>query len=331
MTTRLKFPIGEQKKFLELVFEKSKLNANGLAKIVNVSPRTIRDWKREKFHTTKAAATLLSKHFNVNISYDLDFLEKNWKAHISNTNRVGGLGFKIKYGNPATAEGRRKGGSRTLQLLREKGIIPSLKTFNLPKTYSSHLAEWVGIVLGDGSITNWGQIHITLNMTKDAQYQVYVSNLAKKLFGHTPKLIYRPKDNASITYFSGVSLVNYLVSIGLKIGNKVHQQVDVPDWIKEDIDFSTACLRGLVDTDGCIATHSYIVNRKRYTYKKFVFANRSLPLINFVCTHLNKLGLRARIADKLETKYVWLYNNKHTKRYLEIVGTHNFRIKTQGG
>lgn len=328
---RLKFSKGEQRKFVEGIFEASGLNANALSKIANVSPRTIRDWKREEFYITEKALDIFCKKFDITPPENKQRFIDKWKEMKIGISRKGGLACFRKYGSLGTPEGRRKGGSKTMKILRERGIIPLTKSFNLPRNYSTELAEWVGIVLGDGSLTSRGQAHITLNLTKDASYRIFVSNLGKKLFGEIPRVIYRTKENTSVTYYSGVKLIEYLINIGLKIGNKVKQQVDVPDWVKENDAFCTSCLRGLIDTDGCIGTHSYFVNGKRYTYKNLVFANRSIPLVNFVHAHLNKLGLGSKIADKLETKYVWLYNYSQTKRYLDIVGTHNSRILTQGG
>jgi len=50
---RLKFPEGEQRKFVEEIYQKSGLKAKNLAIIANVSSRTIRDWKRERFNIPK--------------------------------------------------------------------------------------------------------------------------------------------------------------------------------------------------------------------------------------------------------------------------------------
>ena len=327
---RLKFPKGEQRRFLKGIFETSGLNADGLAKIIDVSPRTNRDWKREKFCISKTSIKIFCSTYRIPHPAQEAKKIENWRKMKLETCRKGGFAHLWKYGSPGTPEGRSKGGRIALRILRERGVIPIAKQFNFPQNYSSELAEWTGLVLGDGGITK-DQVRITLNMNKDANYRIFVSNLGKKLFGETPTIAFRPENNVSISYYSGLKLIEYLKKIGLKVGNKVKQQVKVPSWILENDAYSTSCLRGLIDTDGCIATHSYFVNGKRYTYKKLVFANRSIPLINFVYEHLNKLGLGAKIADRLETKYVWLYNCSRTKKYLDIVGSHNKRILTQGG
>jgi len=59
---------------------------------------------------------------------------------------------------------------------------------------------------------------------------------------------------------SRVELVRHLHNLGLKIGNKVKQLLDIPDWIKVNPEYSKVCLRGLIDTDGCVFRHNYKVN-----------------------------------------------------------------------
>ena len=49
----------------------------------------------------------------------------------------------------------------------------------LPK-YSVNLAEFFGVMMGDGGINNPWQANITLNSIKDVKYARYISNLCKK-------------------------------------------------------------------------------------------------------------------------------------------------------
>jgi len=318
---RLKFPHGQQRKFLESVFEKSRLDANGIAQIINLSPRTIRDWKREEFNISETAVIRMCKLFNIIPPKNLLTLKDNWAKMKLEINRKGGLARYKKYGNLGTPEGMKKGGSKTLKILRERGILPLSKNYVLPKNKNVDLAEFVGIILGDGGITN-EQASVTLNSIADKQYINFVIDLSKKLFKNKPTFIKKKDCNAVDLRFSGIKLIDFLINIGLKRGNKVKQQVGVPDWIQKSNIYKTACLRGLMDTDGCIVVSTHKIGFKRYVYFNPCFANRSKPLLRFVASTLQDLGLHPSIAGER----IWLYNKAEVRDYFKLVGSNNFRL-----
>lgn len=68
--------------------------------------------------------------------------------------------------------------------------------------------------------------------------------------------------------------------------SKIKQKVDIPHWIKKKTVFLKVCIRGLFDTDGCLAIHRYTVNGSSYKYKKLAFSSASLPLIQSVMNAL---------------------------------------------
>lgn len=192
------------------------------------------------------------------------------------------------------------------------------------------MAEFVGIILGDGGITV-GQCTITLAREADKDYIPVVSDLGLKLFGEKPKIYKRKRCKADDLCYNGINFVEYLTTVGIKIGNKVKQQVDVPEWIKNNREYSLRCVRGLMDTDGGIATHRYKVGNKVYEYKKLNFTNHSVPLVMFVKEVFEYLGFSPKLAGKLGNNRLWLYNYNETKEYLRIIGSSNSRILKQGG
>ena len=331
METHLKFRRGQQKLFITNVIQKSGLSTNDLAKIVHISPRNFRDWKNENVSIATKATLLLSNSFNVEIPEQVKILENRWKLNKAKAGKIGGIAYKKRHGNPGTYEGRKKGGLRTLKILRMRGIVPSVVMFHKPK-FSTKLAEFIGIMLGDGSLGKL-QISITLNSVKDLDYSQYVVNLCESLFGHKPKIRKRKNANALEIYFNGKNIVKILTSFGLIQGNKVKNQVGVPDWIKSNSKFKKVCLRGLMDTDGGVFIHRYKVNGKEYFYKKICFTNYSLPLLNFVYKTLKNLGFTPKIKDKVVNKKVWLYNSHEVEKYLTVIGSSNLRLNQhkQGG
>ena len=323
--SRLLFLPGEQSAFINSVYSKSRLSSKELANLAGVHSRSLSDWRREKLRMTLSAAEVFCRKFDLSLPEDKDVMIQRWRIAQRGANKIGGDARFKKYGIFATVEGRSKGGKRSLSNLREKGIIPYFKSYQFPNDFSVDLAEYVGILLGDGGITP-EQCFIALNSEADADYVVFMINFCQQIFGEAPKIYKNKNDKGIVIYYSGVMLVKYLMSLGLKIGNKVRLQVDVPEWIKVNKDFSKACLRGLMDTDGGVFLHRYKVKGKTYSYRKISFSNRSLPLLNFVRKTLKVFGFTPKQIDKVENKQVWLYNDAEVTRYLEIVGTHNQRL-----
>jgi len=328
MEKRIKFLKGRQREFLLKVQNRSGLEVSELAEIAHVTSRSYRDWKREKLNMTLKAALEFSSKYEIELPETIGNLVTRWKKYKIEIGRRGGIECFRKHGSPSTLEGMRKGGAKTLSILRQKGIISYPKEYKFPEVYSEELAELIGISLGDGGITT-GQICITLNGEKDKEYVEFVSNLGKSLFGEMPRIYERKSCNAITVSYNSESLVKYLVKIGLKIGNKVKQQVGVPEWIEASRDYRIACLRGLMDTDGGVFIHKYKVNKKHYNYKKICFTNRSLPLLIFVKETLEELGFTPKLIQKVENKKVWLYNEQEVKNYMRIVGSHNERLLKQ--
>jgi len=323
---RLKFcKKGEQKEYLIRVEKASGLDSEELAREVGVVSRSYRDWKREKFNIPKKAAEIFIEKYGVVPPEKIFKMKARWlKARRVDWVR-GGLNYYIKYGNPATIEGRKKGGSRTLQILRNRGVLPQIKPFWRPEVYSEQLAEFVGVMLGDGSLgpQQWS---ITLNSIKDKEYADFVRGMIRELFGFEPGFTKRKDSNALVITGSGHYSVDYFVHLGLKVGNKVNLQVDVPEWIKSDLKLCISCVRGLIDTDGGVFMHKYIVGGKEYYYRKISFSNRSVPLLLFVEDVLTRVGLTPKKRMESENKQVWLYNYHEVEEYLRCVGTHNPRL-----
>lgn len=322
---RIKFKAGAQRTFIEELCEKSNLSTKELAARANITPRSFRDWKNEKLTMTEASADAFCRQFSLVLPEEKDVLIRRWVLSKKVAAKRGGISRFQKYGSFATVEGRKKGGRKAIEILRNKRIIPSCKTYLLPKAYSSDLAEFVGIMLGDGGLTPL-YISITLNSEADQAYIYFVISLCEKLFGERPKIHKHRNDKAVALYYNSKVLATYFISIGLKVGSKVKQQVGVPEWIIKNKEYSKACLRGLMDTDGGIFLHRYLSNKKRYTYSKLCFSNRSIPLLLFVYETLIEFGFTPKLIEKVENKKVWLYNAQEVKQYLLKIGTNNQRL-----
>lgn len=325
MEIRYKLPSGLQKTYLSDVEKKSGLKGDQIARLFGVVGRSYRDWKRGKFALPARVVEIFEKKFQIPCPFDKEKALCKWKEIKLQASRNGGIAMIRKYGDPGTPEGRRKGGKHAFEILRLRGIIPRMKPFIEPQKKSIELAEFVGVLLGDGHISK-EQWSVTVNSLADKQYVQYIKALAQRLFVYKPGMFMKKDCHAIVLYGGGNGCIKYLQRIGLKIGDKIKQQVGVPDWIKKDLKWKIACLRGLMDTDGGIFLHRYTVNEKEYVYTKLSFSNRSIPLIDFVYDTLEMVKLRPKRRMKEKSKQVWLYNQREVDKYLETVGTHNLRL-----
>lgn len=187
---------------------------------------------------------------------------------------------------------------------------------------SDALAEIVGVILGDGGLS-YNQLHITLNSIKDHNYCFYLKDQIEKVFGMKVGVFKKKNANAIELYVSGVNFVQRLVEIGMRVGNKTRLQVAVPGWIVDNLNYSKCCLKGLMDTDGGVFRNTYLSNKKKYSYLKMCFTNKSVPLIDFVYNTLLALGYR---PSKINSSKVWISSQKRTLKYLNDVGTSNQRL-----
>lgn len=316
---RLSFKNGELRDFIEQVQNRLGVNSNELAELVGLSGRTIRDWKREKFKPSRDVILKISTLSGVGIP-QYETLSPFWNATASG--RLGGKKVYELYGLLGTYKSRVKGG--VMSWYRRKKDPDLLKkytnSFRKPRE-SSDFAEFIGIMLGDGGLTTH-QCTVYLSSETDQEYAEYIKRLIKKLFDSTPSIYKHKRWKMLKVSISGINLVKYLTSRGLCTGNKVHLQVGVPDWVCAKPEYIKACIRGLIDTDGCFTLHKYKVNSKEYCYPKICFSNRSEPLLCFVYQGLKQFGFNPKRTYKYG---VWLHNQNEVRRYLKEIGTRNLK------
>lgn len=313
---RVVFAKGKQRAFLEAVKVALGVRSENLAKRCGVHPRTIRDWQCEKYLISYQAMTMLQKVSGVAGRAILEVLPDHWST--SKAGRVGARRRSERYGNPGTAEGRRRGGLNSYEKFKLSPVPTGFqlrREISKPKP-SPSLAEFVGIVLGDGGITDH-QVTITLNAWTDKEYADFVVHIIGQLFGLTPSR--HTRENACVIVVSSVELIEFLKGKGLVQGNKVKQQVDVPSWIVEDPRYMKACLRGLMDTDGSVYWANHMVGVTRYQHVCMCFTNYSKPLMATVHRILADFGYHPTLGRNR----VFLYRQEEIKRYFNEVGTHN--------
>lgn len=245
----------------------------------------------------------------------------------SQRGRLGALQHNKLYGNPGTPDGRSKGGRRTCEFFQQHEEIARQRDFNIRKETklsprSVELARFIGIMLGDGGIRSKYQFTVSFNYETDREFAEYVARLIKRLFNVGHKII-RKKDNLGADIIvSSVGVVDFLLKQGLKAGNKIKNQIDIPKWIKKNKDFSKACVCGLVDTDGSLYCHRYKVNKKWYEYLKLDFTSCSKPLLRSVYAILTDLGIKS----SLKGVHITVSAKSDVNRYFATVGSSNTKF-----
>jgi intein/homing endonuclease len=199
------------------------------------------------------------------------------------------------------------------------------KVVRIPEQ-SESLAEFFGIMLGDGGINNLWQANITMNSIKDAEYVFYVERLIRNLFDISPAIRKRKNRNAVVVSAASISLVNFLVEKGLPRGNKLRNGLRIPDWIMETRSYRVACVRGLVDTDGCLFIHSHKIQGKSYENIGLCFTSYSPHMLEQVAGIFEEFGIMPHIST--QGRDIYLYRADAVAKYLDIFGTSNERIRS---
>jgi intein/homing endonuclease len=177
--------------------------------------------------------------------------------------------------------------------------------------FSDQLAEFVGIMLGDGHISS-GQIRISLNSITDKKYSLYIETLLKSLFKVSPGFSRRKNQQALDLFISSVDLIDYLKGKGLFVTNKVKYQVDVPSWIFTKDSYKKSFLKGFFDTDGSIYLLRFGV--------QMGFSNKSNPLLHSTRKILLDLEYH---PSNISSNKVYITRKPDLYRYANEIGFGN--------
>ena len=185
----------------------------------------------------------------------------------------------------------------------------------IPESYSEELAEFLGIMLGDGHISHF-QTVVTLG-SKELEYVEYVADLMQRLFNARGTICVR-KNGYRDVYIGSVALTAWLKEGGL-VNNKVTAQVGVPSWIQDRPVYQERFIRGFFDTDGS-------VYRLRFG-RQISFTNMSRPLLDSLREMLSALQYKPSLVsahrvyltrkDDVDRFFAEIApaNRKHVRRY----------------
>lgn len=213
---------------------------------------------------------------------------------------------------------------------RAKGGLNSTKKEELLiKKESEELAELIGIILGDGNIwvrKPYYYLTIVGDSKKDRNYLLnYVKPLFRKLFNKEMHVRMHKSNNELFIYVGSKNVIFTLRHFGLISGDKKENNIKIPSWIFKSNKYIQACIRGLIDTDGCVCP----------------ITGRNYPYIWFSCNIENlrksfdlamkKLGIKTSNWNirKNRTPDVYIGSKEMIKKYMQTISFKNERHLTK--
>lgn len=237
----------------------------------------------------------------------------------SEAGRLGALARYAKHGNPGTALGRKKGGVISQKIHAQSGGKFKTRLPIIRPRQNIQLAEFIGIMLGDGHLSQY-QVSVTTNSKTDKQHALYTAELIWKIFGIRPKVTHRSTSQAVVVVASSVAMSLALENLGLRFGKKVENGVGVPTWIRRNKNYRAWCLRGLFDTDGSVYLDQHHIHGRLYRNIGMNFTNRNKKLLAFFQETMQLYGLRPTQT----TQYALALRRKQDiAKYFAIIGTSN--------
>lgn len=198
----------------------------------------------------------------------------------------------------------------------EKGFsLVYYMDFQIQKT----LAYVIGVAIGDGNLSNPNGRATRLRITCDTDYPNLIQRIIRAIQEILPRnkvsIIKRARSYVDISCYSN----RWEEWLGWRVGkgSKIHQNVSIPVWIKSREDFSSACLRGLLETDGSI-----YMDRG---YKMVNFVTAIPKLAHDVMDIVQALGFIAhlgtveRVAAHCQPKYT-VRISRDVERFIGKIG-----------
>ncbi len=319
-----------QKRFVAKALAEFKGSLFEFAHRLGVHPRTLGEYREGRYRLNAARAKQIEMVSGVVAPKGLPSFDQ--KKHLVSISRKGGKGLIAKYSRVPVSETVRK--QAWVDWWERKGRHEKRfkHTMKTPE-HSARLAELAGIILGDGGI---GPYQITVTLSKEERayssnnvghfglaYAKYVQTLSKDLFGIPVSLHNREGHGAcDVRISSRECVLFFMKECGFSVGSKIASDARIPEWIMANQEYRKACLRGALDTDGCIflETHSSYKNRK-YSYARLNITIYIPGLVEQLYEILSSLDLHPKI--RRGGKAVQLENLDEICKYMEVVGSSN--------
>ncbi len=210
------------------------------------------------------------------------------------------------------------------------------RKLTLPEKMSEELAEFMGIVAGDGHVNKYSTtrrteyvIGLSGNSIKDREYfEFYILPLVNRLFNIQAKIYKKKGQNTIATILRSKGLFEFLKSLGIHVGPKTNWLI--PKIIIQNKQFHKAYLRGIFDTDGCVSLKTY-----NHGYPVIKIKQKSRNAIEQISQLLKNLGFYFYTEYDVITKdkrgfesigsSIYISGWKNLRRWVELIGSSNLR------
>lgn len=249
-------------------------------------------------------------------------ISKNERKRLQGIASLGGQVRIKKYGNPGTKEGRILGGLRSIETHNQSNTGFKIAKDFLKPERSEELAEFMGIIIGDGHLSHY-QLSITTNSETDIKHAYFIKIFIKKLFNLDANLRHRKNKKAVDISVSSVRLTSWLCNMGMPIGNKLTDDLSIPVWVGKNRRWERSFIRGLFDTDGSIYLDRHLIKGKTYENLGWTITSLSARLRKDILEILTDLGYRPTLRDSQRS--IFLRRALDIERYFVEIGSHNHK------
>lgn len=200
-------------------------------------------------------------------------------------------------------------------------FVPN-KMINLNQK-SPELAEFIGILIGDGFIGSYGRttkmIQITGHKLNDREYyENYLVPLVNTIFGINPHLYERP-NCLRLTIYSKAIFEYLRDTFNFPVGKK--EEIEIPKNFLETKESKLRTIRGLFDTDGTI-------HLQRQKYPVIAITTTSRKLAFQVQKILNEFDFGAYMCQSKSKECkdayrVTIFGKQKVLKWKQLIGSSN--------
>lgn len=175
----------------------------------------------------------------------------------------------------------------------------------------------IGLAIGDGNLSKFPRT-IRLRISCDDNYPNLIDRIKRALQKFLPQnkvsQIKRPRNCTDVSCYS--NQWEELLGWTATGGSKMRQDVRVPQWIKNNKEYTKHCLRGLFETDGSV-----------YKDRGYLMANFTTAIEGLASDVMNMatlIGFKPNLQEihRQDRHKYTVRISKHTREFIDLIDLH---------